>query len=507
MPLAPRRPARGAVFGAALTTLLLAAGLWLAGAAGARAAQPFVVQAGPAQPVASLEAARQAAVRQALAQAQKRLGGANWSAACRDQAVQRRGDYLSEVGKRYTRPNAQGRYQPVYYFRVDPDALRRVVESCSARDLPDIRLAVALTVCWKEAGERCRKTAATDQLQGVLNRRVEAVLRQAGFDLPQLPEQFARRLAVARDLDDVWGIVEGNVSYALIGQAAIDAGQARARDTAAGQQLPVTLNAKFLNLNASTGGTVPVEGTDIGTGTSREAAAAAGLRHLADTVVRNNAVHRVSAAWKEMAQAGLPVDVVFMMPNSPELARRVKAALPGIATDRGCEGDPAPGVRCLRLKGEDAFTSPIAALEKAGAPVCRISRNRKRFYLFNDDPGRWCAGRMQTIGRGDVVLSYCAGAAADGGPAPWQAGVEAALDAYPDIAACDPPRTDLGAGEGCRRVLGLDDGKDPLAVIRRALTAGRERGHFAADLQVAHAARSRPGALRMVVGARMGCFR
>jgi hypothetical protein len=56
-------------------------------------------------------------------------------------------------------------------------------------------------------------------------------------------------------------------------------------------------------------------------------------------------------------------------------------------------------------------------------------------------------------------------------------------------------------------VLGLDDGKDPLAEIRRALTVGRERGHFAADLRVAHATQSRPGALSMVVGSGMGCFR
>jgi hypothetical protein len=110
---------------------------------------------------------------------------------------------------------------------------------------------------------------------------------------------------------------------------------------------------------------------------------------------------------------------------------------------------------------------------------------------------------MQSIGRGDVVLRFCSG---DGAPA-WRRGALTALDTYPGIAACDAAPTDLGAQESCRRVLGLDDGKDPLAEIRRALTVGRERGHFAADLRVAHATQSRPGALSMVVGSGMGCFR
>jgi hypothetical protein len=391
----------------------------------------------------------------------------------------------------------------MYRYVVDPDALRAVVEACGAEDLPDIRLAVALTVCWKEAGKPCAKTADTDELQAVLNRRVETVLRGNGFDLPQLPEMFARRLALANDIDDVWSVVEGEVSYALIGQAVVDAARMRARTNAVGQQLPVTLNAKFLNLNASTGGTVPVEGTDIGTGQSAKAAAGAGLRRLADTVVRNDGVHRVSQTWKAMAEEGLPVDVAFVMPNSPELERQVRAKLSEIAEPRGCDGDPQPGVTCLRLTGETAFTSPIAALQRAGAPVCRISRNRKRYYLFNDDPNRWCAGEMQTIGRGDVRLSFCEPA---GTPA-WRAGALAALDGHPGIAGCDSAPTDLGAQESCRRVLGLDDGKDPLAVIRRALTAGRERGRFTADLMVAHATQSRPGALAVVVGTGMGCFR
>lgn len=487
----------------ALRAALLAGGIAAASAGVAAAAQPFVVQAGPASPVDSLAAAEQAAVRSALQQAQQRLGGANWSAACRDRAVAQKDRYLNQVGQRYTQADGQGNYQPVYYYRVDPDALRAIVESCGARDLPDIRLAVALTVCWKEAGKPCAKSPDTDELQAVLNRQVETVLRKNGFDLPQLPEQFARRLAVANDIDDVWSVVEGKVSYALIGQAVVDAGQMRARTNAAGQQLPVTLNAKFLNLNASTGGTVPVEGTDTGTGQSAKAAASAGLRRLADTTVRNNAVHRVSATWKQMAEEGLPVDVAFVMPNAPDLEARVKAALPDIAEPRGCDGDPEPGVRCLRLNGEDAFTSPIAVLERAGAPVCRISRNRKRYYLFTDNPNRWCAGQMQSIGRGDVVVRFCA---ADGQPA-WPGGALAALDAYPGIAACDAAPSDLGANESCRRVLGLDDGKDPLAEVRRALSFGRERGHFAADLRVAHAPQSRPGALAMVVGAEMGCFR
>jgi hypothetical protein len=110
---------------------------------------------------------------------------------------------------------------------------------------------------------------------------------------------------------------------------------------------------------------------------------------------------------------------------------------------------------------------------------------------------------MQSIGRGDVVVRFCA---ADGQPT-WQGGALAALDAYPGIAACDATPSDLGANDSCRRVLGLDDGKDPLAEVRRALSFGRERGHFAADLRVAHAPQSRPGALAMVVGAEMGCFR
>jgi len=469
--------------------------------------QPFLVRAYPEAD--SMGKAERAAKQTALDKVLKRLAANTWPKACREQVVAKKDAFLSIIGKRRTSPDASGTYKPVIGIKAQPAKAQQINESCNAGRVAELgkpRIAVALTVCYRDGDGPCRQTADTPAWQESLNGAVERVLRKNGFDLPQLPPKFEKRLSYARGMGDLWQIVQGEVQFALVGRAVVDATRVRERAAAEGKVIPVTLNARFLNLNASAGGAVAVRGEETGTGPDLKTAISDAMPAIAGDTVRTVAVNEVISAWTAQSQRGLAVDVAYQVFDDPELRQRLRQSVQDIATPRGCTADDQAGVECYRIKGDRALTDPVGYLEQAanGASVCRISRKRNRYYVFTNKPGQVCAGAGDyepvPPGYGDVLMRFCK---IDGGG--WGDGAARALAAYPDIGDCGG-NYDSADTSRCFKVQTLADGVDPRKVVNTALRFGRERGHYDASLRADYMADSRKARMKMVVGASSSCF-
>ena len=470
--------------------------------------QPFLVRAYPEAD--SMAAAEKAAKQTALDKVFTRLAANTWPAACREQVAANKDDFLGIVGKRRTSPDASGTYKPVIGIKAQPAKAQQINESCNTgrvAGLGNPKVAVALTLCYRESDGPCQKTADTPTWQASLNRAVERVLRKNGFDLPQLPPKFEKRLSYARGMGDLWDVVQGEVQFVLIGRAVVDASRVRERAAAEGKVIPVTLNARFLNLNASSGGAVAVRGEETGTGDDLKAAISDAMPALAGDTVRTVAVNEVIQAWKKQAERGVAVDVAYQVFDNPGLTGQIKERLRKIATSRGCTADDQAGVECYRIKGNNALTDPVGYLEQAAGStsVCRISRNRNRYYVFTDKPGEVCAGAGDyepvPPGYGDVLMRFCD---LDGGG--WADGAARALNEYPDIGDCGDTY-DSDDTSRCFKIETLSDGVDPRKIVNAALRFGRERGHHDTPLRADYMPDSRKARIKMVVGQTDSCFK
>ena len=469
--------------------------------------QAFMVRAYPEAP--SMAEAEAAAKETALKKVLQRLAANTWSKGCREQVVAQKDSFLEIIGKRQTAPDSSGTYKPVIGIKAMPAKAQQINESCNTGQVADLgkpQVAVALTLCYQRDDGPCEKTADTARWETSLNRAVERVLRQNGFELPQLPPKFEKRLHYARGMGDLWQVVQGEVQFALIGRAVVDETRMRERKAAAGKVIPVTINARFLNLNASSGGAVPVHGEETGTGDSLEAAITDAMPAIAGDTVRTVAVNDVIAAWKAQAERGIPVDVAVQIFDRKGVTEEIRADLAKIAEARGCTTDDKAQVGCYRIRGENVLTDPVSYLEKAanGTEVCRISRNRRRYYVYTDKPGRVCtgAGDYEPVpaGYGDVRMRFCS---LD--DARWPDGAARALAAYPDIGDCAAGSDSPDTGR-CFKITNLEDGVDPRKVINHALRMGRERGRFEPQLRAAYMPDSREARMKMVVGHRETCF-
>lgn len=492
-----------------IAALIIAASFMLPAASPAQdSTQPFMVRSYP-EPARSMAAAEAAARQEALDKVLQRLAAGTWRDTCRQKVIAQAESFIAVIGKRYTEPNSNGLYEPMIGLKAMPAKAQKINETCNKNQVTGLgrpQLAVALTLCYKRDDGPCRKTADTPAWEAALNRAVERVLRDNGFDLPQLPPKFMERLNVARDANDIWSFVEGKVQFALVGRAVVDEALVRDRAAATGKAIPVVLNAKFLNLNASSGGAVAVQGEETGTGDTLKAAIRDAMPALAGDTVRTVAVNEVIRAWQAQADSGVPVDVAFQLFDNKSIKNDIQADLGRIAEQRGCTWDNPARVSCWSIQGEGALTDPVGYLEQAsnGAAVCRISRNRRRFYVFTDKPENVCTGAGQytsvAADYGDVVMRYC-------GPkrASWASGADRALSNFPDLGDCGGSY-DLDEGARCYKVAGLDDGNDPLKVVNRALRIGRDYGLYEVDLTAAFAPSSRENRMRMVVGQADSCF-